>query len=332
MAQKLLVTGGCGFIGSTFVRRWLAGHPDDDVRNLDALTYAAAPGTVAELRRHRHHKLVQGDIADPKKAAAAAKGVDAVVHFAAQSHVDRSIRDPNPFVRTNVLGTQVLLEAARRADVPRFHHVSTDEVFGELPLRPRRRRFDEDSPYRPRSPYAASKAASDHLVRAWGATYGLRFTITNGGNNYGPYQSPEKAVPRFITNLIDGKRVPVYGKGKNVRDWLHVEDYCRAIELVLRKGKNGRTYCVSADEQLDNLGLARRIATAFGRGEDAIEFVKDRQGHDLRYALDASRIRRELGWRPRWTISEGLKATIQWYRDHEAWWRPLKRRAEAIYR
>lgn len=327
---RLLVTGGCGFIGSNFLHYWYREHPKDTLVNLDLLTYAGNPANVADLAGSARYRFHQGDVADPAAVDAAMRGADVVVHFAAESHVDRSIREPSPFIRTNVVGTQVLLEAARRHDVGRFHHVSTDEVFGELPLRSRRR-FDERGPLRPRSPYAASKAAAEHLVRAWGATYGLPYTITNGSNNYGPYQHPEKVIPRFITNLLEGRRLPVYGTGRNVRDWLHVEDYCRAVDLVLARGKAGETYCVGGDHELDNRSLALTIAAAFGRGREVVEFVPDRPGHDLRYALNSRKIRTRLGWRPRLPFSEGLKATLQWYRDHEAWWRPLKTRAEEIY-
>lgn len=328
---RLLVTGGCGFIGSNFLHEWRAGHPDDELVNLDLLTYAGNRENVRDLESSRHYRWVQGDIADADAADRAMDAADVVVHFAAESHVDRSVQDARAFLRSNIEGTWVLLEAARKHDVKRFHHVSTDEVYGQLPL-DANAKFRPDSAYRPRSPYAASKAASDHLVRAWGATYGLPYSITNGSNNYGPYQFPEKVIPRFITNLLEGQKLPVYGTGKNVRDWLHVTDYCRAIDLVLERGRPGETYLVGADEELDNLSLARAIAREFDQGDEAIEFVRDRPGHDLRYALDSTKIRTELGWRPRWNFSQGLKATVQWYRDHEAWWRPLKRRSEAIYR
>lgn len=325
----LLVTGGCGFIGANFLHYWRRHHPNDELRNLDALTYAANPSNVASFAADPNYEFIHADIADPKAVHAGMNGVDYVIHFAAESHVDRSIGDAGPFVRTNVVGTQILLDAARRADVRRFHHVSTDEVFGELPLE-KAAVFREDSPYRPRSPYAASKAASDHLVRAWGATYGLAWSLTHGTNNYGPYQHPEKAIPRFVTNLILGQKIPVYGDGRNVRDWLHVEDYCEAIALVVEKGAAASTFCVGGGNETANLALARAVAKHFGRSDDAVEFVRDRPGHDLRYALDASKIRQELGWRPRHDFSQGLKATIDWYRENEAWWRPLRERMEGV--
>lgn len=320
--MRLLVTGGCGFIGSNFLHHWVAEHPADSVVNFDALTYAGNPKNVAALEGKRQYSFVQGDISDSAAVEKAMRDVDSVVHFAAESHVDRSIEDPMVFLRTNVVGTGNLLEAARRRDVDRFHHVSTDEVFGDLALESSAK-FNEGSPYHPHSPYAASKAASDHLVRAYGRTYGLRFTITNGSNNFGPYQHPEKVLPRFVTNMILGRKLPVYGTGRNVRDWLHVGDYCRAIDLVLQKGRAGETYCVGGGSELDNLSLARRIARAFGKGDEAIEHVKDRPGHDLRYSIDSRKIRSELAWKPEQSFDESLKKTIAWYRENEAWWRPL---------
>ena len=321
-SRSLLVTGGCGFIGSNFLHQWARMYPEDALVNLDALTYAGNPKNVAALKQKNNYRFAKGDIRDPKAVANAMKGADVVVHFAAESHVDRSIEGPLAFVRTNVEGTLVLLDEARKKDVARFHHVSTDEVFGDLPI-DSTERFTEGTRYDPHSPYAASKAASDHLVRAYGRTYGLKFTITNGSNNFGPYQHPEKAIPRFITNLILGTKIPLYGSGKNVRDWLHVYDYCSAIELVLTKGKVGETYCIGGDNQLDNLTLAKKIGAAFGRGEDAIEHVKDRPGHDRRYALDSTKARTELAWRPTRTFDAALHETIAWYRANEAWWKPL---------
>lgn len=322
--MRLLVTGGCGFIGSNFLHHWVERQPTDELVNLDALTYAGNPANVADLRKRRHYKFIKGDICNPKQVQRALRNVDAVVNFAAESHVDRSIADAAPFLRTNVQGTATLLDEARRADVNRFHHVSTDEVFGDLPLTGKER-FSETSPYRPQSPYAASKAASDHLVRAWGHTYGLPYTITNGSNNFGPYQHPEKAIPRFITNLLRGKDIELYGNGRNVRDWLHVEDYAHAIALVLLRGTPGETYCVGGGTQLDNRTLAKKIAAAFGHRSDVIRYVKDRPGHDRRYAIDARKISQELGWTPSRKFDTALNETIAWYRSHPSWWRPLVR-------
>lgn len=323
MTQRILVTGGCGFIGSNFIHHWLAEHPNDHIVNFDALTYAGNPKNVASVEGNPQYRFVKGDITDPKAVAEAMKDTDVVVHFAAESHVDRSIEGPLVFLETNVIGTGVLLEAARKRDVQRFHHVSTDEVFGDLPLNTSQK-FDEHTAYHPHSPYAASKAGSDHIVRAYARTYGLRFTITNGSNNFGPYQHPEKVMPRFITNLILGKPLSLYGTGKNVRDWLHVRDYCAAIDQVLHKGRVGETYCVGGGNELDNVTLAQHIASAFGKGSDVIEYVKDRPGHDLRYAIDSTKIRSELAWKPAHSFQEALQKTIRWYQENESWWRPLR--------
>ncbi|HEX9816818.1 MAG TPA: dTDP-glucose 4,6-dehydratase [Candidatus Thermoplasmatota archaeon] len=323
MAQSILVTGGCGFIGSNFLHRWVEEHPADSVVNFDALTYAGNPTNVAALEGKTQYRFVKGDITNAAMVEKAMKDIEVVVHFAAESHVDRSIEGPQVFLHTNVIGTGVLLEAARRRDVKRFHHVSTDEVFGDLPL-DSSTKFNEHTAYHPHSPYAASKAGSDHIVRAYGRTYGLKFTVTNGSNNFGPYQHPEKVMPRFITNLILGQKMPVYGTGKNVRDWLHVRDYCAAIDLVLAKGHLGETYCVGGGIEVDTTTLARKIASTFGKGDDVIEFVKDRPGHDLRYAIDSSKIRNELGWKPAHPFEASLKQTVDWYKANEAWWRPLR--------
>ncbi len=319
--MKLLGTGGCGFIGSNFLHHWARTHPADELVNLDALTYSGNLANVAALSQKTNYKFVKGDIADPKIVAKAMKGCHTVVHFAAESHVDRSIEDASAFLRTNVTGTAILLDAARKTDVKRFHHVSTDEVFGDLPLKSEEK-FRETSPYNPSSPYAATKAAADHLVRAWGRTYGLPVSITNGTNNFGPRQHPEKAVARFITRQIRGETLPIYGNGQNIRDWLHVDDYCRAIEAVLTKGKSGETYCVGGDNPITNLELAARIAHHFNRGREAFEFVADRPGHDRKYALDSTKIRTELGWRPTLPFNDALAATIDWYSRNPAWWGP----------
>jgi dTDP-glucose 4,6-dehydratase len=323
---NLLVTGGAGFIGANFTQYWLNRHPDDLVVVLDALTYAGHRASLAGVADRI--VFVEADICDTSRMEAVMAGCDAVVHFAAESHVDRSIDDPGPFLRTNILGTETLLRLAVKHGVGRFHHVSTDEVFGALDLDGGR--FDESSPYAPRSPYAASKAASDHLVRAYGETYGLAFTITNCSNNYGPYHLPEKAVPLFITNALDGRPLPLYGDGKSVRDWLYVADHCRAIDLVVHEAEPGTTYCVGGAAERNGIEVAETILDLLGRPRDLIQFVGDRPGHDRRYALDSARITEGLGWRPSVSFEEGIERTIGWYRAHEDWWRPLKERTPII--
>jgi dTDP-glucose 4,6-dehydratase len=322
--MRVLITGGAGFIGSNLVRMWVDRRPDDEVVVLDALTYAGHLESIQPVLDAGHATFVRGEIGDAPLVRRLMTGVDLVVHLAAESHVDRSIGDPAPFVRTNVLGTQVLLDGARLANVPRFHHVSTDEVFGSLALEPRSSKFEPSSPYDPRSPYSASKAGSDHLVRAYHHTYGLPVTLSNCGNNYGPFQHPEKLIPLAITRLLDGGRVPVYGDGKNVRDWIHVRDHASALMEIARRGRPGATYLVGADEQRSNLEVVRTILGALGLGEERIEFVPDRPGHDRRYALDARLLREELGWRPAIPFSEGVRDTVAWYRDHRSWWAPLR--------
>jgi dTDP-glucose 4,6-dehydratase len=332
--MKILVTGGAGFIGSAVVRLAVArGH---EVVNLDALTYAADPRNVAEAAASPAYAFEQADIRD--RAALerifAAHAPDAVMHLAAESHVDRSIDAPGTFVETNVMGTFQMLEAARahwvRAGRPegfRFHHISTDEVFGSLGAEGQ---FTEDTPYDPRSPYSASKAGSDHLVRAWGETYGLPVLLTNCSNNYGPYHFPEKLVPVVILNALHGREIPVYGAGENVRDWLYVEDHADALLLVLRKGEVGRSYNIGGENEMRNIDLVRTICRLLDarRPEGApherlIDFVADRPGHDARYAIDPARIAGELGWRPSVTVEEGLARTVDWYLESEWWWRPL---------
>jgi dTDP-glucose 4,6-dehydratase len=329
--MKLLVTGGAGFIGSNFILYWLAHHSEDAIVNLDKLTYAGNLENLTSVEKHPHCTFVQGDICDPTSVASAMDGVDMVVHFAAESHVDRSIHDPAPFVQTNVVGTQVLLDAALSHKVTRFHHVSTDEVFGSLDLGSVAR-FSESTAYDPRSPYSASKAGSDHLVRAYYHTFGLPITITNCSNNFGPFQFPEKYIPLAITNILEGKKVPVYGDGKNVRDWLYVEDHCRAIEAVLTGGTVGETYCVGGvTKDISNLDVIRLILQKMGKDESMIEFVKDRPGHDRRYAIDWSKIHNELGWKPVGDFDELLMKTIDWYKTHESWWRDVKSGAYQSY-
>ena len=324
--QSIIVTGGCGFIGSNFVHFVAREHPGVRITVLDKLTYAGNPknieGTGAEL--------VVGDVCDADLLDKLVPGHDAIVHFAAESHNDNSIADPSPFVQTNVRGTYELLEACRRHGV-RMHHVSTDEVYGDLALDDPAR-FTEETPYRPSSPYSSTKASSDLLARAWFRTYGVPVTISNCSNNYGPYQHVEKFIPRQVTNVLCGIRPKLYGDGRNVRDWIHTEDHSSAVWAILTRGVPGETYLVGADGERDNITVMRDILRAMGQPEDAFDWVRDRPGHDRRYAIDPTKLRRELGWRPRHTdFAEGLAATIEWYRDNEGWWRPAKEATEARY-
>ncbi|WP_417525590.1 dTDP-glucose 4,6-dehydratase [Marinovum sp.] len=338
--MRLLVTGGAGFIGSAVVRRAIArGH---EVINLDALTYAACLENVASVAADPNYTFVKADIRDRAAldAVFADHAPEAVMHLAAESHVDRSIDAPGTFIETNILGTFHLLEAARaqwqrrgRPEAFRFHHISTDEVFGSLPPDPEVK-FTEETPYDPRSPYSASKAGSDHLVRAWAATYGLPVVLSNCSNNYGPYHFPEKLIPVVILNALAGRAIPVYGDGSNVRDWLYVEDHAEALLLVLQKGVPGRSYNIGGENERSNLELVRMICAildekaprATGSYSDLITFVADRPGHDARYAIAPGRIRDELGWRPSVTVEEGLDCTVQWYLDNRDWWQALQAR------
>ncbi len=326
---NIIVTGGCGFIGSNFVRHVVDNYPNVHVTVLDKLTYAGNPENIAGLPDDRV-ELVVGDICDAELLDRVVPGHDAIVHFAAESHNDNSINDPSPFLRTNVEGTYQLLEACRKYDV-RLHHISTDEVYGDLALDDPAR-FTEDTPYHPSSPYSSTKASSDLLVRAWVRTFGVRATISNCSNNYGPYQHIEKFIPRQITNIICGIRPKLYGDGKNVRDWIHTEDHSRAVWDILTKGRIGETYLIGADGELDNITVLRTILSRMGQAEDDFDWVRDRPGHDRRYAIDSTKLRNELGWHPIHTdFSEGLDQTIAWYRDHEDWWRPAKEATEAKY-
>ena len=318
--MKLLVTGGAGFIGSNFIHHILEKYPEYEVVNLDILTYA---GNVENLKRWEgdaRYRFVKGDICDASLVDSLVSGCDIVVHFAAESHVDRSIWGPEAFVRTNVLGTFVLLESARKHG-KRFHHISTDEVFGSLG--PDDPAFNESTPYDPRSPYSASKAASDHLVRSYFHTYGLPVTISNCSNNYGPYHFPEKLIPLAITNLLSGKKVPVYGDGRQVRDWLFVADHCTAVDLIIREGKIGETYCIGGRSERENIWIVTKLIEILGLDESMIEFVADRAGHDRRYAIDSSKIRTELGWESSVSLEEGLQKTVKWFRENESWWKHL---------
>ncbi|MGY2873944.1 dTDP-glucose 4,6-dehydratase [Marmoricola sp. URHA0025 HA25] len=326
--MRILVTGGAGFIGSNFVHRTLATRPDADVTVLDALTYA---GSMASLTGVEDRiRFVEGDVADEGTVERLVGDADVVVHFAAESHNDNSLADPSPFIRTNLVGTFTLLEAARRHGV-RYHHISTDEVYGDLELDDPKK-FTEDTPYTPSSPYSASKAGSDHLVRAWVRSFGLRATISNCSNNYGPRQHVEKFIPRQITNVIDGIRPKLYGDGLNVRDWIHVDDHNDAVWTIIEKGRVGETYLIGANGEMNNRDVISMILELMGQDADAYDHVTDRSGHDRRYAIEAGKLRSELGWTPRYEgFRDGLTATIAWYRDNESWWRPMKDATEAKY-
>jgi len=320
--MKILITGGAGFIGSNFVHYWIEKHPDDEIIVLDNLTYAGNLENLADVKDRI--TFIKGDICDSIKVNEAMRDCDTVVHFAAESHVDRSILDPGRFIETNVRGTYVLLASAATQGVKRFHHVSTDEVFGSLPL-DSKDRWTESSPYNPRSPYSASKAASDHLVRSYYHTFGLPITISNCANNIGPYMFPEKLIPLAITNLLEGKKIPVYKPGNQVREWLYVEDHCSGIEAILEKGKIGETYFIGPDNpELSNLEVIKKLLKLMKLGDDQIEFIADRPGHDQKYALDHSKITRELGWKPKFKLEESLQLTINWYQNHQDWWKRVK--------
>ena len=344
--KNILVTGGAGFIGSNFIRYLLAIDPKVHVVNLDALTYAGSQENLKDLPNAENYVFVEGNIQDGELISRLLRKyrIDTIVHFAAESHVDRSITGPGQFVQTNIVGTFTLLEAARdfwldensssAADV-RFHHISTDEVFGTLASG--EAAWTEESPYAPNSPYAASKASSDHLVRAYGHTYGLRYTLTNCTNNYGPYQFPEKLIPLIILNALEGKKLPVYGDGQQVRDWLHVEDHCEAIHLVLTKGHTGDSYNIGGGNQPTNLTIVETICdvldelrpdSEFGSRRELISFVKDRPGHDRRYAMDIEKIDRELGWQPRHSLKDGLLETIKWYLEQDEWIAAIRKQQE----
>jgi dTDP-glucose 4,6-dehydratase len=318
---RVLVTGGAGFIGSNFVRRTLDGTLPgiSEITVLDKLTYAGTLTNLSSLP-HGSYRFVQGDICDTELVNRLTKEHDVIVNFAAESHVDRSIEGAKDFVETNVLGTQNLLDAALRNEVKTFIQISTDEVYGTIS----EGSWREDFPLLPNSPYSASKASADLFARAYYRTFGLDVRITRCSNNYGPYQFPEKVIPLFVTNLIDGKKVPLYGKGLNVRDWLHVDDHCRGIHAVLMKGKAGEIYNIGGGEELTNKELTSTILTKMGKDDSSIEYVQDRLGHDLRYSVSIEKIERELGYKPRVKFNEGIEETIEWYKKNEQWWRPLK--------
>lgn len=322
--MNILVTGGAGFIGSNFIHYWLSSHPEDTIVNLDNLTYAGNLENLRSIEDNPNYSFIRGDICDAQTVSTVMKGIDIVVHFAAETHVDRSITNAAPFIKTNVEGTYVLLNAALEGKVKRFHHISTDEVFGSLELNSDTK-FDESTHYDPRSPYSASKAGSDHLVRAYHETYGLPITISNCSNNFGPYHFPEKLIPLAITNLIEGKQVPVYGDGLNVRDWLYVEDHCRAVDLILQDGKVGETYLIGGlTEDIANIDVVKKIISYMGKDETSISYVKDRPGHDRRYAVNWSKINEQLGWSPQHSFDEALEKTISWYKDNQSWWQHVK--------
>jgi len=336
MTTRMLVTGGAGFIGSNFVRSVLDAGRDVDITNLDVLTYSGNLENLAGLEKNPRYRFVKGDILDRELLNALLNDIDIVIHMAAESHVDRSIMDSAPFVRTNVLGTQNLLDAARVSHagkgVSRFVHVSTDEVYGSLPLERPDLKFTEDTPIQANSPYAASKAASDLLVRAAFHTFHMPVLTTRCSNNFGAYQFPEKVIPLFVTNLIEGRKVPLYGDGKNVRDWLHVLDHCEAILTVAEKGRAGEVYNIGGNNERSNLELTHAILGIMGKGKDMIQPVEDRKGHDRRYAIDASKIERELGWRPTRSAWPGaLEETVKWYVENPEWWKRVKSGAYREY-
>jgi len=317
--MRLLVTGGCGFIGSNFIRYVLTEHPDDRVVNLDKLTYAGNPANLADVADDARYRFVQGDIADVEVVRDVIQGVDAVVNFAAPSHVDRSILDADEFLKTNVLGVRVLLDAVRERRVPRLLHISTDEVYGSIATGA----ATEASALRPSNPYSAAKAGGDLLALAYWNTHRVPVVITRSSNNFGPYQYPEKMIPLFITNALDDQRLPLYGDGQQVRDWIHVLDNCAAIDRVLRQGRDGEVYNIAGGHEVANLTLTHEILRLLAKPPTLIQPVADRPGHDRRYALEASKLA-HLGWTPRYAFGAALDATVRWYREHEAWWRPLK--------
>ena len=323
--MKILVTGGAGFIGSNFVYYMLEKHTDYDIVCLDKLTYAGNLHTLEKAMKNKHFKFVKGDIADKEFVFDLFKqeNFDIVVNFAAESHVDRSILDPAIFLKTNIIGTQVLMDASREYNVKRYHQVSTDEVYGDLPLDRPDMFFTEETPIHTSSPYSASKASADLLVQAYHRTYGLPVTISRCSNNYGPYHFPEKLIPLMIANCLNNKPLPVYGKGENVRDWLYVEDHCSAIDLIIHNGTVGEVYNIGGHNEMANIDVVKLIIQALGKSEDLITYVTDRKGHDRRYAIDPNKIHNQLGWLPATKFSDGIKKTINWYLDNKDWWEEI---------
>ncbi|WIY62392.1 dTDP-glucose 4,6-dehydratase [Bacillus arachidis] len=323
--MNVLVTGGAGFIGSNFIRYFLKKYPDSRVINYDLLTYAGNLSSIKDIEPLSNYTFIQGDIRDAKKIQAVMQDykIDSIVHFAAESHVDRSIQGPMEFYTTNIVGTAVLLEAAKAFGIQRFLHISTDEVYGSLG---EIGHFTEETPISPNSPYSASKASSDLIALSYFETYKLPVIVTHCSNNYGPYQYPEKLIPLMITNAMEDKELPVYGTGQNVRDWLHVFDHCTAIDLVLHNGRDGEIYNVGGNNEKRNIEIVETILEKLGKSKSMISFVPDRLGHDWRYAIDSSKLQRELGWKPVYSFTKGLEDTIEWYRENEQWWKPLKSR------
>lgn len=319
--MKILVTGGAGFIGGNFVHYMISKYPDYKIVNLDALTYAGNLETLKDVQDKKNYKFVKGDISDRKFIFDLFENekFDIVVNFAAESHVDRSIVEPDIFIKTNVLGTQVLLDASKKYNVSRFHQVSTDEVYGDLPLDRKNLFFTEDTPLNPSSPYSASKASADFLVQAYHRTFGLNTTISRCSNNYGPYHFPEKLIPLMISRALNNESLPVYGNGENVRDWLHVEDHCSAIDLIIHKGKSGEIYNVGGHNEKTNLEVVKTILKTLDKPESLITYVKDRPGHDLRYAIDPKKLENELGWKPKYNFDTGVEMTIKWYLENDDW-------------
>jgi dTDP-glucose 4,6-dehydratase len=328
--MNILVTGGAGFIGSHFVHYVLDNHPYYKVVNIDLLTYAGNLENLKDIEENPNYTFIKGNIANREliEQVVTAHNIDVIVNFAAESHVDRSIIEPDIFIKANVLGTSVLLEVARHLKVAKLIQVSTDEVYGSLG---EKGCFTEESPLAPTSPYSASKASADLLVKAYHKTFGVNVNITRCSNNYGPYQFPEKLIPLMITNALEDKQLPVYGDGKNVRDWLHVYDHCAAIDLVINKGRPGEVYNIGGQNEKQNIEIVELIVDRLGKSRDLIKFVKDRLGHDRRYAIDSTKIESELRWKPKYTFESGIVETIQWYRDHEDWWRRIKSGGDRVY-
>jgi dTDP-glucose 4,6-dehydratase len=325
--MKLLVTGGCGFIGSNFIRYMLAKYPDCGIVNLDKLTYAGNPDNLAEIDKDKRYEFIKGDICDVKAVEKAVYGVDAVVNFAAESHVDRSILSAGSFVNTDVYGTYVLLEAVKKHSIKRFLHISTDEVYGSIESGS----FNEKSPLSPNSPYAASKAGGDLLVLAYRKTYGMPVVITRSSNNFGPFQYPEKLISLFLTNALTGQKLPLYGDGKNVRDWVFVEDNCEGIDLVLQKGEDGEVYNIGGGNERENIEIVKFILSELKLPESVIEYVKDRPGHDRRYSIDCAKIKKELGWQPKNDFEQALRKTVAWYSNNREWWKKIKTKSDSFF-